>query len=101
MKKSILETVHESAKGLYDAVLLDVKTLREIDGLCLPKIKTMSPSEIKKIRLREKVSQAVFALYLNISPSTVKQWESGEKHPSGATLKLLNIVYRYGLAGVS
>jgi hypothetical protein len=27
MKKSILEVVHESAKGLFDAGLMDVKTM--------------------------------------------------------------------------
>ncbi len=101
MKQSILDVVHESVKGLYDIDLVDAKTLREVEGLCLPPVKKMSPYEIKRLRLREKVSQAVFALYLNISPSTVKQWERGEKHPSGATLKLLNIVDQHGLVAIS
>ena len=101
MKQSILEMVHESASGLHKAGLLDVKTLREFDALCVAPVKNLTPIEIKKIRLREKVSQAVFAIYLNISPSTVKKWETGEKHPSGATLKLLNIVSQHGLSVVA
>lgn len=35
MKKSILEAVHDSVKGLYDIGLVDVQTLREFDALCL------------------------------------------------------------------
>ncbi|MBY0544902.1 MAG: DNA-binding transcriptional regulator [Gammaproteobacteria bacterium] len=101
MKQSILEMVHTSANGLYEAGLVDTTTMREFDALCLPPVKNLTPSEIKKIRLREKLSQAVFAMYLNISPSTVKKWETGEKHPSGASLKLLNLVYQHGLSIVA
>jgi putative transcriptional regulator len=63
----------------------------------LPKIKEMNAQEIKKIRLREKVSQAVFAMHLNTSTSTVKQWEQGAKHPKGTSLKLLNMVSKKGI----
>ncbi len=34
---------------------------------------------------------------LNTSPSTVRQWEIGEKQPSGPSLKLLNLIDRKGL----
>lgn len=49
------------------------------------------------MRLRSKVSQSVFAKYLNTSLSTVKQWENGDKHPRGPSLKLLNLVEDKGL----
>jgi putative transcriptional regulator len=98
MKKSILETVHESAKGLFDAKLLDAKTMRSFDKLCLPLVKNLKPKEIKRIRLREKVSQSVFAEYLNASPSTIEKWETGEKHPGGIALKILNVIAEKGLS---
>lgn len=101
MKKSIIEVVHESAKGLYDAGLVDTVTMRELDSLCLPEIRKLKPQEIKKIRLHEKISQSVLAKYLNVSLSTVQHWETGEKKPSGAALKLLNIVADKGLAAVA
>lgn len=101
MDKSILEVVHESAKGLYDAGLMDTMTMREFDAMCLPKVHKMKPKDIKKLRLREKMSQSVFAKFLNISSSTVKHWETGEKHPSGAALKLLNIVEKNGLVAIN
>jgi Predicted transcriptional regulator len=97
MKKSILEVVHETAEGLHKVGLVDVRTMRTFDSLCLPPVTKLSPKEIKSIRLREKVSQPVFAGYLNASASTVKKWETGEKHPTGPALKLLNLVAEKGL----
>ena len=94
---SILETVHETAKGLYDANIINATTMREFDELCLPKVKDLSPRQIKSIRLREKVSQPVFAKFLNTTLSTVRQWEQGEKHPRGTSLRLLNLVAEKGL----
>lgn len=92
-----LEAIHEMAHGLYDAGIMHPTTMREFDALCLPKVKDLSPAEIKKIRLREKLSQAVFAAYLNTTPSTIKQWEGGEKHPQGISLKMLNLVNEKGI----
>ncbi|WP_230413516.1 helix-turn-helix domain-containing protein [Zooshikella ganghwensis] len=71
MDKSILEVVHKGAKDLHNVGLMDEITLREFDALCLPPIKTYSASQIKKIRHKCKASQAVFAAYLNTSPSTI------------------------------
>lgn len=68
MKKSILEVVHESAKGLFDIGLMDAKTMHSFDAKCLPPVKKLTPRQIKQIRLHEKVSQPVFAEYLNASP---------------------------------
>jgi putative transcriptional regulator len=98
MKKTLLDTIHGSAKGLYDARIIDAKTMHEFDVLCLPPIKSFTSQEIKKLRLSEHVSQVVFAKYLNTSPSTVRQWEQGEKHPRGTSLKLLNLVADKGLS---
>jgi len=97
MKKTILETVYSTAAGLHKAELMDVKTMREFDALCLPPVKIYSASQIKRIRLNNKVSQSVFAAFLNTSSSTVQKWESGAKKPGSASLKLLNIVDSKGL----
>ncbi len=34
-KKSVLETVHEAAKGLYEIGLMDIKIMKEFDSICL------------------------------------------------------------------
>ena len=97
MTKSVLKVVHESARGLHDAGLLDFTTMREFDALCLTPVKEYTAEQIKQIRLRSKASQAVFATYLNTSPSTVQKWEQGKKRPRGPSLKLLNLVDRKGI----
>jgi putative transcriptional regulator len=47
--------------------------MREFDALCLPPVQDYNAAQIKGIRLRFKASQAVFAAYLNTSPSTIQQ----------------------------
>ena len=95
--KTLLHTVHETAKGLHKAGVMDATTMREFDALCLPPVKIYTANQIKKLRLRYKASQAVFAAYLNTSPSTVQKWEQGQKKPNGPSLKLLNVVDQKGL----
>jgi putative transcriptional regulator len=97
MKDSILEAVHKTAKGLHKAGGIDEQTMREFDALCLPPVKQYKPQQIKKLRLKYKASQAVFAAYLNTSTSTVQKWEQGQKKPNGPSLKLLNLVEQKGL----
>jgi putative transcriptional regulator len=65
-KSAVLEAVHETAKGLSDAGVIDQVTMREFDRLCLPPIEPLQPTEIKHIRESTRVSQAVFAALLTI-----------------------------------
>ncbi len=97
MKKTLLETIHETAQGLHKVGIMDIQTMKEFDALCLPEVKELSPAQIKAIRVKAKLSQPVFAEYINASPSTVKKWETGEKHPTGPALKLLNLIASKGL----
>lgn len=97
MKKRLLKTVHETARDLADAGLMNIRTMREFDALCLPPVKPYSPARIRRLRLKNGASQAVFAAYLNTSLSTVQKWERGEKKPNGPSLKLLDIVARKGI----
>ena len=101
MAKEILKAVHETAKGLHKARVMDTMTLRDFDALCLPPVKTYTPAQIKRIRLRNRASQAVFAAYLNNSPSTVQKWEQGQKKPNGPSLRLLNLVDKKGLEALA
>ena len=82
---------------MYRAGTIDKATMREFDESCLSVPAKMEPRRIKRIRESQKVSQPVFARYLNTSESTVEKWESGAKKPSGMALKLLDIVEKHGL----
>ncbi len=94
---SPIDAIHQTASGLYDAGVIDGKTMRQYDELCLPPVANLSADAIKQVRIKNKVSQSLFAKLLNVSISTVKQWELGKRHPHGASLKLLNIVLSQGL----
>ena len=100
-KSAILEAVHDTAKGLHKAGVMDQITLREFDRLCLPPVEPLEPEQIKNIRESSRVSQAVFAALLNTSLSTVQKWEIGQKKPTGAALKLLHLVQKRGLEVVA
>ncbi len=98
MSSRLLKTIHETAKGIYDAGVMDLKTMREFDALCLPPVKEYSSNQIKKIRQRTKASQSVFAAYLNTNVSTIQKWEQGQKKPNGISLKILNVIDKKGLS---
>lgn len=100
-RKAILEVVHETARGLREAGVMEAKTMREFDVLCLPRVKVYTAAQIKRIRERNKASQAVFAAYLNTSVSTIQKWERGEKRPNGPSLKLLSLVESKGLQALA
>jgi putative transcriptional regulator len=96
-KSDVMASIHETASDLYKTGGLDKKTMREFDVLCLTPIQDMSPRKIRALRNREKLSQTVFAAYLNVTVSLVSKWERGEKRPQGASLKLLSLVEKKGL----
>lgn len=48
--------------------------------------------DIKRVREKCHYSQGVFAKILNVSPRTVQSWESGQRVPSHAALRLIEIV---------
>ncbi len=50
------------------------------------------PKDIKRIRASGNYSQGVFARIINVSIKTVQSWESGERSPSHAALRLLEII---------
>ncbi|MCX7124357.1 MAG: DNA-binding transcriptional regulator [Gammaproteobacteria bacterium] len=96
-KTRLLSAAHQMAKDLYAAGAMNVVTMREFDAECLPHIEKFSANKIKKLRKEAGVSQPVFAKIINVTVATVKQWERGERTPSGAALKLLFIIKTKGI----
>lgn len=54
--------------------------------------KKYGPKKIKNIRIKWNYSQGIFAKVLNVSLKTVQSWESGDRNPNHAALRLLEIV---------
>jgi putative transcriptional regulator len=76
---------------------IDKRRMQKYDALCLAPVPEFTADTIKAVRSRYKISQAVLASVLNTSVSTVRQWEIGDKHPSGPSAKLLDLLDRKGL----
>ena len=100
-RSNALAAVHETALGLAEAGVMDKRTMKGFDDMCLTPVEELTAAQIRQIRLREKASQGVFARYLNVTTGLVSQWERGEKHPRGASLKLLTLVAKRGLQAVA
>ena len=100
-RSPLMASIHETAEDLHDAGVMDKRTMCEFDDLCLTPVRPLKPDEIRALRLRESASQAVFARYLNVTTGLVSQWERGEKHPQGASLKLLALVAKKGIQAVA
>jgi putative transcriptional regulator len=100
-KSDIKGAIHEIASGLHGVGLIDKQTMRRFDDSCLTPIHEFNADQIRALREREDVSQAVFASYLNVTKDSVSKWERGEKKPAGPSLKLLSLVERKGLAAIA
>ena len=100
-RSSLMASTHETAERLHSAGVMDKRTLRESDELCLTPVQPLGTEEIRALRLREGASQAVFSRYLNVTTGLVSQWERGERRPQGASLKLLSLVAQKWLATVA
>ena len=99
-KSRLLEAVHETAQDLHKLGFIDKRAMREYDVLCIKPVSTYSAEQIRSLRERHRLSQAVMASVLNTSLSTIQKWEIGDKHPGGPSLKLLSILDRKGLEGL-
>jgi putative transcriptional regulator len=100
IKSKLFDAIHESASDLHRLGFIDKRRMQKFDLLCLEPIPPYEPEQIRALRDRFQLSQSVFASVLNISLSTVRKWEVGDKHPSGPSLKLLNILDKRGIEAV-
>lgn len=93
-----LRSAHLAAQDLHAIGAIDKATMRRFDKACLTDVEELNPAAIQSIRAAANMSQTIFALVLNVTPSLVSQWERGEKKPSGPSLKLLNLASKKGVA---
>lgn len=73
-------------------------TLRHLKDA--PMVPPVTGAQIRSMRVRAKLSQGVFARYLNVSTGYLSQLERGVKEPSGAALALLNVIKRKGIEAI-
>jgi putative transcriptional regulator len=100
LKSEILTAVHKTATDFYKLGFITKCKMCEFDALCLEPLSDYDPQKIRLLRESNHISQAALAVLLNISLSTVRKWECGEKQPSGPSLKLLHLIDRKGVESV-
>lgn len=88
-----MRDVGAMSKETYEKI-----TLRHIKGA--PKMPPVTGAQIRLMRVRAKLSQGVFAGYLNVSTGYLSQLERGAKKPTGAALALLNVIKRKGIEAI-
>lgn len=99
----LLETAKDMHKsGLLTKAAHDKITMRHLGATDIPAAATaeISGADVKAIREQAKLSQAVFARYLNVTAGYVSQLERGDKHPTGPALVLLNVIRRKGIQAI-
>ena len=95
MRSSIKSAIGETVQDLINSgvgVTFSEKELNAL-GIKIPDIQVTS-NQIQSIRKQMKVSQSVFAQILNVSSSSIRQWEQGKRRPSGSTKVLLELLER-------
>ena len=98
LRAEIMEMAGDlNAAGIMSDGNFEKITMRMLDKDRLPNVEPLSPTDIRKVREEAGLSQAVFARYLNLTVSYISQLERGDKRPSGATARLLDIIRRKGI----
>ena len=100
-RSDALAAIHETMAALYEVSAVDKQTLLEFDDACLTPVETLTPEEIRELRERERLSQPVFARYLNVSKNLISDWERGARKPGGAALRLLTLVKKNGIQAIA
>lgn len=100
-RSDALAAIHETMEALHGVGAIDKQTLREFDDACLTPVEPLSPEAIRALRERERLSQPVFARYLNVSKNLVSDWERGVKRPGGPALRLLTVIQKKGIQAIA
>lgn len=93
----------EMALALSKHDLVSAQEMNQIKVLCTPP-PVYTADKVVRIRTRKaKMSQTVFAGFLNVTTSTVQKWESESsgKHPGGAAAKLLQLIEKKGIEAIA
>jgi putative transcriptional regulator len=101
LTEALLETASDMHElGIMDDADYGKITMRHLGKAPSVQAKPVKPEDVRKMRLKARMSQAVFALHLNVTTGYVSQLERGTKRPTGAALALLNVIRRKGIDAI-
>jgi len=93
MRETIKDAIGNTVQNLIQSGIktsFSEKELKEF-RIVIPKVE-INAQDIQEIREKIRLSQSVFARLLNVSSSSVRQWEQGKRKPSGSTKVLLELL---------
>lgn len=88
------------ASGLLPAAAYDKITMRHMGVRADAKAVELTGDEIKAIREKARLSQAVFAHHLKLTVGHVSKLERGAERAKGPTLVLLDVIRRKGIEAI-
>jgi putative transcriptional regulator len=88
------------ANGTMDDATYRKITMRDVDRAEAATLAPLTGEEIRALREQARMSQAVFARYLNLTVGYVSQLERGAKRPTGSALALLDVIRRKGIEAI-
>jgi putative transcriptional regulator len=101
LTRELLETAHDMrASGLMSKAAHDKITMRHLGKAAQSTPSKLTGKDIRALRERANLSQAVFARYLNLTTGYVSQLERGAKRPTGPALVLLDVIRRKGINAI-
>ena len=101
LTRELLETARDMhASGLMTKAAHEKITMRHMEDAAPAVPTTLTGPEIKALRQRANLSQAVFARYLRLTTGYVSQLERGAKRPTGPALVLLDVIRRKGIEAI-
>jgi len=96
MRDSIKDAIGGTVQEMMDSKINVSFTKKELNtlGITIPRIEEVTGNQVQSLRKSMNLSQSDFAKLLNVSASSVRQWEQGKRHPTGATRVLLELLER-------
>ena len=88
-------SIYESIKrGLNEGIEYEKGNLPnvKVDKISIAPLAVYTPDKIRTIRVKQSMTQRLFAEALGVSIKTVEAWESGKNTPSGCANRMLELI---------
>lgn len=101
LSRDLLEIAADMREGgILDAATHEKITMRHLGAHDAAEIPPVSAEDVKAMREKAQMSQAVFAHHLNLTVGYISKLERGAIRPTGSTLALLHVIRRKGMEAI-
>lgn len=93
----IIREITEEAEELHSLGLMTDEKLERIKSISIPKLSPYDSNKVKELREKYHLTQNLLAKCIHVSPSLIKKWEQGARHPRGSNLLALHLIAKRGV----